>query len=225
MFTRKVVLREKEQEQGAGGAEGTPEPGKPDDGGTPPKPADTPEPEKEKSLNSQAKALPWVQELVQKAAELDRFKQEQADALAQAEREKALAEGKHSEVIASQEKTIAELKAEHAKTTRRLQLETEFVRAGAVDGRLVKLFEDEFNSGEETPAEFVARIKDDEQNAVYFSAQRGAAPPAPPPPAQIGSGAPYDPKWVKSDDPEKRKIAIEHNRKAFWEKLRKEQGG
>jgi small-conductance mechanosensitive channel len=213
-----MVLMEKEAEQGAGGAEqGTTEPVKPVEGATEPT---VPEQKETKSLNSQAKALPWVQDLVQKAAELDRLKREQADAQAQAERERQLAEGKHSEVIAEQQKTIADLEAAHKRELRRLQLESEFVRAGAPDARVVKIFEDEFNAGEETAAEFVARIRDDDTNAMYFSAQRGAAPRTPPPPAHMGSGDSFDPKWINSDDPKKREAAIKYNREAFWRKVR-----
>jgi hypothetical protein len=201
-----------EEPQGAKGAEGE------GASGTPPEPK--PEPtEDPKSINSQAKKLPWVLDLEKKAAELARIKQEQADAQAKAEQEKAVAEGNFQKALEMEQKKYEDLNSKYQNDTRRLQLEMEFTRADIVDVRAVQLFMNDYNSEKESAAEFVSRIKADEKNAPYFSNPKKRTPGDPPPAAGIGSGEPFDPSWIKSDDPKKREAAIKRNRSAFWKKF------
>jgi hypothetical protein len=173
--------------------------------------------EPNKSINSQAKELPWVKELMQSKAELDKLKSAQAEKEQAAEREKAEAEGNYQKALEMEQRKYEDLHGKYQSETRRMALEMEFTRAGLVDSRAVKLFETDYNPDEESAAEFVAKIKSDEKNALYFSTQR--APKDPPPASGIGQGSTVDPSWINSDDPKKREAAIAANRKAFWAKV------
>lgn len=189
--------------------------------GTQPEPTPTPQEEPQKSINSQAKELKWVIDLQADSAELARLKAEQADAQSKAEREKAEAEGRYQDALKMEQDKNKKLEQNHQSDTRHLRLELEFFKAGIIDDRAVLLFENDYNPETESAQEFVSRIKADERNTLYFSDPKKSRTPGDPPPASgIGGGENYDPSWIKSKDPKKRAVAIERNRKAFWEKFR-----
>jgi hypothetical protein len=150
-------------------------------------------------------------------AELDKLRNAQAEKEQAAEREKAEAEGNYKKALEVEQKKYEELHGKYQSETRRMALEMEFTRAGLVDNRVVMLFESDYNPDEESAAEFVARIKGDEKNSLYFSKPRAAKDP--PPASGIGQGSTIDPSWINSDDPKKREAAIAANRKAFWAKV------
>lgn len=186
--------------------------------------ASSPEPaEPAKSPNAAAKELPWVQELMKKAAELDSFKKQQADATSRAEREKAEAEGRYQDALALETKQREELETKYQSELRRLKLETEFTRAGLKDPRAIQLFEAGFDPDQMEASEFVAQVKADERNSMYFGDHRTVQKP--PPPAN-GSPDPFDPerdldKWLRSPDEKKRERAIAYNREKYERKLKK----
>lgn len=175
--------------------------------------------------NSEAKKLPWVRELMSAKAELDQFKKSQADAEARAEREKAEAEGRYQEALEMETKARQDAEASYKAELKKLRLETEFTKAGLVDPRAVKLFETEFDSESMDAAEFVASIKADEANQLYFvdpSRRVQQKPPAP----NAGPPDDFDPerdlvKWLNSSDGKKRARAIEYNRQKYERQLKR----
>lgn len=168
------------------------------------------------SINSKAKELPWVRDLMKSKAELDRLKSAQAEATSKAEREKAESEGRYKDALAMEQKKAAELEAKYRAETKALALKTELVTAG-FRPQAMKLFLDEFNPDEASAEEFAAKLKADEKNSwLLVDSQTQRAPKDPPPASGIGKGATIDPSWIDSDDPQKREAAIEFNRKKFW---------
>lgn len=181
-----------------------------------PTPAPASEP---KSINSQAKDLPWVQNALKAEAELAKLKAAQAEAKQAAEREKAESEGRYKDALKMEQKKYEELAAKHAAEVKRLSLTAAFSQAGLRDLRAAKLFEEDYDPEKESAEQYVTRIKADEKNALYFSDPKQTRTPAEPTPAAgIGNGEKYDPSWIHSSDPQKKAAALEHNRKAFWKK-------
>lgn len=175
--------------------------------------------------NSEAKKLPWVQELMKSKAELEQLRKAQADEAARAEQAAAEAEGNYTKALEMEKKARQEAEQAYKRELTQLKLETEFTRAGLVDPRAVRLFEDGFDPETMNAAEYVASIKADETNQLYFSdpsRRQRQAPPA------VTSGPPddFDPErdlesWLRSSDLKKRARAIEHNRQVYERKLRK----
>ena len=198
------------REEGASGAsgEGAKSTGTPES-----KPATEPQGEP-KSINQQAKKLDWVQKALADSAELEKLKAKQAEASRKTEQDNLAAKGEFEKAIGLKDKEIEELKTQG----KLKDLRAEFAVAGMTDLRAVKLFIDDYDTEKDTVADFVARIKDDEKNAMYFSHKQQRIPENGTPPGGIGSGEKFDPSWINSDDPKKREIAIERNRKAFWKK-------
>ena len=198
-----------EPKQGAAGTNG--------DGATDGTNAPVKEPDEGSSINSKAKELPWVRELMKSKAELDRLKSAQAEATSKAEREKAESEGRYKDALAMEQKKAADIEVKYRAETKSLALKTELVTAG-FRPQAVRLFLDDFNPDETSAEEFAAKLKADEKNAwLLVDAQtQQRSPKDPPPAAGIGKGQTVDPSWIHSPDPEKRKAAIEHNRKTFW---------
>jgi len=137
--------------------------------------------------NAVAKKLPWVQGALKAQAELSRMKAEQEEARAVAERERAEAEGRYQDALKLEQERAQKIETEAAAKIRKMELETEFIKSGAVDPRAVKIFEDQYKPEEMTVADFVASIKADEANALYF---QPSTKPKPKPPAPTGSGDP-----------------------------------
>lgn len=180
---------------------------------------ENPSPEPEKSLNSQAKDLPWVQELMQQSAELKRIKESRADAATEAERKQAEDRAEYDKALALEQEKNEQLKTQQ----KRLTLDAAFAHAGISDPRLVNLFVDGYDP--ETPVnEYVDAVKKDLANAAFFSKQRTALTPPPPP----GGSPPddFEPErdlqsWLKSKDPKKRERAVAHNREKYARQLTK----
>lgn len=169
--------------------------------------------------NSEAKNLPWVQELMRKSAELDQFKNQQEEARAAAEVERAKAEGDYKKALELEQAKVAKIEADAAARVQALELETEFVKAGLADPRAVKIFAEDYNKETETISAFVARLKADETNAAYFrDLQKRQAHD--PPPTSGGGGpvmsiAEYRTS-LKSGDPAKRAKAAAFSA-AYWD--------
>lgn len=185
-------------------------------------PAPAPEPE---ISNKVAKSLPWVKELMSKAAELDQLKTQQAEAAARAEREKAEAEGRYNDALEMEKKAREADAAKYAAEVKALKLETEFTRQGLVDPRAIRLFESEYDPGTMDASEFVATIKADGRNSMYF-VDPNQRKPRTPPHAANGQPDTFDPErdldsWLSSSDEKKRARAIAHNREKYDRQLRK----
>lgn len=210
------TLRSPEGEQGTAGAT-TQKADEPDtkESGT----------EAPKSINSQAKELPWVREALAAKAELDRLKAEQAEAQQTSERKKAEAKHEYEKALEMEKKRVSEIEARHQGELRRMKLEAAFLQAGAPDMRAAKLFEADYDPEKEKIEEFVSRIKADESNSWLFPTTKTRTPASPPPAGGFGGGEDYDPSWIRSDDPKKREIAITKNRSKFWADFHAKQGG
>jgi hypothetical protein len=201
-----------EDEQGAGGAVGTGA-----TGATTPEPESNPESGKEKSINSQAKELPWVQKALAAEARLQQLEAEQAEAKQKAEQAALEQKGQYEQALQMEKDRVAKIEADHKAKVKELSLKTELATAG-FRTQATKLFIDEFNPDEKSAADFVAEIKADENNA-WLLVQQKTRTPNPTKPGGKGPAEEFDPSWIDSDDPKKREAAVEHNRKAFWEKF------
>jgi len=165
----------------------------------------------------------WIKELIAAKAELDKIKSDQAEREAQAERDKAEQEGRLDEALALEKSRYEELKKKYQADTTRLQLNAAFATADIADLRAIKLFEDEFNPETEDAAAFVARIKADPANALYFRDPKSRPIQTPPMSAARGTIDPFVPErdsetWLKSSDPKKRERAIAHHREVYRKK-------
>ena len=197
-----------EDEQGAGGAEETGAEG-----------ATTQEAEKEseKSINSQAKGLKWVQKALAAEARVEKLEAEQAEAKHKAEQAALEQKGEYEKALQLEKDRIAKIEADHKAKVKELSLKTELATAG-FRTQAIKLFIDEFNPDEKSAADFVAELKADENNAWLLVQQKTRTPNATKPGAK-GPPEEFDPSWIDSDDPKKKAAAVEHNRKAFWSKF------
>lgn len=175
----------------------------------------------ERSINAQAKDLPWVKDLMRDSAELARIKSEQDEAAAEAERLRAESEKDYEKAKALADEKYKTLETQHLNEVKQLKLEAAFAHAGLNDPRLVAIFAAEYNN--ETPAvDFVESIKKDPKNAAYFGTQRQALKP----PRPAGEPPPddFEPErdlqsWLKSNDPKKRDRAIQYNREKYARQL------
>jgi len=219
LFRKARILREQENEHGAAGAEGD---GKDVTG----QPAEGPE---DKSINSQAKDLPWVKALIASKAELDRFKTEKAESQSKIEREKAEAEGRYADALKMETDKAAKTEAQYSKKIKELSLKSELASAGFRPESL-KIFGDKFKTGDEeltaerlseVAKEFATELKSDEANAWLLVDTKQRVPKKPAPAGGFGKGQTVEPSWITSDDPDKRSAAIEQNRKAFWSKQKR----
>ena len=177
--------------------------------------------ESQKSLNSQAKELPWVQDLMKSKAELDKMKAAQKDQQAAAERQKLEAEGNYKAALEAEQSKYKKLESEHAREIKRLSLKAELADQGLKDKRAVKLFEDDWDQGKQTVEEYVAAIKADKKNADYFADLKQRVPQDPPPAAGNGSVTITEEqaqRWKRSSDPEKRERARLYFRKKHFGK-------
>lgn len=175
--------------------------------------------------NAEAKKLPWVRDLMQAASELDTLKKSQAEEAARAEQAALEAKGDYEQALEMERKARQDAEANYKSELTRLQLETEFVKAGIVDPRAVKLFETDFDPETVNAAEYVASVKADEGNQLYFtdpSRRTVQKPPA----APGGQPDNFDPErdletWLRSPDEKKRARAIAHNRAKYEAKFNK----
>lgn len=175
--------------------------------------------------NHDAKQLPWVRELMAKSAELDRLKKDQADAAARAEQERAEAEGRYNDALEMEKQARADEAARYEAELRKIKLETEFVKAGLIDPRAVRLFESDYDPDQMDATEFVSAIKADATNAMYFADPNQRNLHAPPkqvsgPPDTFDAERDLD-SWLRSKDPKKRDRAIAYNRERYERQLRK----
>ena len=208
LFGHTGHLMAPEDEQGAGGAENAGATG-----------AILPEnnPEQQKSINSQAKELPWVQDLIRSKAEFDAQKATQAEAKQKAELEALEQRGQYEQALKMEKDRVAKIEADHKAKVKELSLKTELATAG-FRTQATKLFIEEFNPDEKSAADFVAEIKANEDNA-WLLVQQKTRTPNPTKPGGNGPKEEFNPSWIDSDDPKKRAAAVEHNRKAFWDKF------
>lgn len=174
------------------------------------------EPE-EKSINSQAKNLPWVQDLMRVKAEFDRLTAEQAEAKQNAEREKAESEGRYQDALKMEQEKTAELEARYRAETKALSLKSELVTQG-FRPQALKLFIDDYNPDESSAADFASKLRANEENAWLLVDTQHRTPHNPPPASGLGKGQTVDPSWITSDDPKKRLAAIELNRRGIFGK-------
>jgi len=135
--------------------------------------------------NAVAKKLPWVQAALNAQAELVRLKAAQEEARVVAERQKAESEGNYQAALKIEQDKVKKIEADAAAKLRKMELESEWVKAGAADPRAVKIFEDQYDPEKGTIAEFVATLKADESNALYFTTPTKTKPK---PPAPTGGG-------------------------------------
>jgi hypothetical protein len=177
------------------------------------------ESDKEKSINSKAKELPWVIDLQKKSAAYDKLVAKQAENKRQVEQEQLEAAGNYEASLEMERSKYKELETKYQKEIKELSLKAEMIGAGLVDSRAIKLFIDDFNPDEESVGDFVAKIKADDKNSLYFSAPKKSLLETPVP-GGGGKGQNYDPAWIDSDDPKKREVALQHNRKKAFEDLR-----
>ena len=119
--------------------------------------------------NAMLKKHPHVQDAFKAKAELAAMKKAQADSEATAEREKLESESKYEEALELEKRRVKQLETEYANKTRALEMQTEFAKAGIGDLRAIRVFEGDYNPDAGTIAEFVASIKQDEQNKNYFA--------------------------------------------------------
>lgn len=207
LFRRIRILRDVEKEQGAGGAEGTGTSG-----------AGQPAEQKPegKSINSQAKELPWVQKALAAEARLSQLEAEQAEAKQKAEQTALEQKGQYEQALKLERDRVAKIEADTKAKVKELSLKTELATAG-FRTQATKLFIDEFNPDEIDAAAFVAKLKADEGNAWLLATTTKSRTPNPTKPGGQGPAEEFDPSWIDSDDPKKRDAAVKHNRKAFWE--------
>lgn len=208
IFRIMKILREQENEQGAAGSTEQSTEG-----------AVKAQPEEPKSINSQAKELPWVQNALKAEAELGKLKASIAEKQAEAEKAKLEAEGNYSAALEMEKKKTEDLKRQYESEKRQWTLERAFSQAGLSDIRAVQIFANDYNSETETVDDFVNRIKSDEQNAIYFGAPNQRVPLGAPPPAGGGVPDTFDPAkaqdWLKSTDQKKRNKAIQYYREQY----------
>lgn len=176
------------------------------------------------SLNSRAKELPWVQDLMRASAELKRIKEEQEKAAAEAERKRAESQGEYEKALALEQEEKAKIKAQYEIEVKNLKLRAAFAQAGIVDPRAVTIFADGYDP-ETDIDEYVVAVKADAKNAVFFDTKRTALKA----PRSTGTTPPdeFDPErdlqsWLKSRDPKKRARAIQHNREKYERQFRNE---
>lgn len=209
LFGRIRVLRDAENEQGASGATG----GGVEDTA---KPAAEPE---EKSINSQAKKLPWVQKALAAEAKLSKLESEQAEARKRADQTALEQKGQYEQALKMEKDgRAADLAAANAKI-KELSLKS----ALAVEGfrpQATKLFIDNFNPDETSAEDFAKALRADEQHAWLLVDTKQRTPKDPTPASGIGQNQKVDPSWINSSDPKKREAAIAANRDAFWAKAR-----
>ena len=191
------------------GAEGAPEPQNQDSG---------------KSLNSQAKDLPWVQDLMRKAAEHDRMVAEQKQAAAEAERKQLESQGEYEKALAAEQEKYNTTVAQHTTEVKLLKLDAAFAHAGLSDPRLVALFADGYDL-ETDVSEYVASVKADPKNAGYFQKTRTPLGGNPPPPNPDGDTEDFVPErdlesWRKSKNQKKRARAIAYSREKYERQLK-----
>jgi hypothetical protein len=171
-----------------------------------------------RSINSQAKGLPWVQDALKKSAAYDKLLVEKAETQRAAEQARMVEAGNYEASLEMEKNKYKELEAKYVKEKKELSLRAEMASAGIVDLRAVKLFVDDFNEENESVSDYVARIKSDEQNSIYFSTNKRV--PLDPPP-RSGGGVPdsFDPvkaqEWLNSSDSKKRERAIKYYRDMY----------
>jgi len=153
-------LRDGEKETGSAG-----------DGSTPP-PVDP----HEKSVNSQAKDLPWVREALKAQAELDNLKKAIAEEQAKAEKAKLESEGNYRAALEIEEKKRLELETSHKREITQLRLERAFIQEGILDVRASRLFFDGFEKSEMDVEAYVKSVATDETNAPYFPKTKSPEP-------------------------------------------------
>lgn len=206
LFRRIRILRDVENEQGAGGAEGTGTTG-----------AGQPAEQKSegKSVNSQAKELPWVKKALAAEARLSQLEAEQAEAKQKAEQTALEQKGQYEQALKLERDRVAKIEADTKAQVKELSLKTELATAG-FRTQATKLFIDDFNPDEIDVASFVAKLKADEGNAWLLATKTRT--PNPTKPAGQGPAEEYDKSWLDSDDPKKKEYAIKQERKRFWAK-------
>lgn len=201
------------QEQGAVGTEES-------TGVADPSPAVEPE-----LTNAELKKHPWVEKLKQESAELRQLKSQMAEEAARAEQAAAEARGEYDKALEMEKAARKEAETTYQQQLTALKLETEFTKAGLLDSRAVQLFEGGFDPETMSAADYVASVKADSVNSLYFGDPNRRTKQTPPTPAG-GHPDDFDPErdldsWLRSSDDKKRARAIEHNRKAYERKLGK----
>lgn len=176
--------------------------------------------------NAEAKKLAWVQELMKSKAELEQIKKTQADEAARAEQAAAEAAQDYEKALGLEKQAREAAEAGYRKELTKMKLETEFAKAGLVDPRAVQLFEGDFDPEQMNAAEYVASVKADETNSLYFADPNRRQKQTPPAPAG-GPPDDFDPErdldsWIRSSDPKKRKRAIQHNREKYERQFKKD---
>ena len=116
------------------------------------------------------------------------------------------------------------MKTQYETEVKNLKLRAAFAQAGIVDPRAVAIFADGYDP-EKDVDEYVAAVKADAKNAVFFDQKRTALKA----PRSTGTTPPdeFDPErdlqsWLKSKDPKKRARAIQHNREKYERQFRNE---
>lgn len=181
---------------------------------------------KERSINSQAKELPWVQDALRKSAELDRMVAEKEKADAEAERRAAESKGEYEKALKLEQEKTQTLETKYQTEVKLLKLDAALAHAGLNDPRLVSLFVDGYDVTTDV-AEYVETIKADPKNAAFFGKQRKVVtPPRPgeePPVEDFVPERDLD-NWLRSKDPKKRERAIAHNLEKYKRQLNKSRG-
>ena len=177
------------------------------------------EPEDDKSINSKAKSLPWVQKALAAEAKLSRLETEQAEARRKSEQTALEQKGQYEAALKLEKDGRASDKSVFDSEVKKLTLKAELAQAG-FRPEATKLFIDDFKPEEGTAEQFVAKLKKDAANEwLLVSDPTKKRTPNPTKPAGQGPADEFDPSWINSDDPKKREAAVLHNRKAFWEKF------
>jgi hypothetical protein len=211
MLIRKFrILRDAENgKAGASGAEGTGETG----AGQP-----AAEPEEDKSINSKAKALPWVQKALAAEAKLSRLEAEQAEAKRKSEQTALEQRGQYEAALKLEQEEKERIKSGFDSEVKKLTLKAELAQAG-FRPEAMKLFLDDFKPEEGTAEQFVSKLRKDASYEWLLVSDTKKRTPNPTKPAGQGPPEEFDPSWINSDDPQKKQAAVEHNRKAFWSKF------
>lgn len=174
----------------------------------------------ERTINQQAKDLPFVKQLIAEKAANDKEKAEREEAKTKAERdaaEKKLAdEGKWDEAKELHTAEVDSLKASHAKDMLARDLKMELLSAGFKNPNWLKGSVADYNAETHgTPTEYAAALAKDEANAPFLATDTARTVHKGPNPANVtGGSAELTNSQVqvmeKSDDPKERQKARDY---------------